>query len=279
MNLCPMRRFQKNGMRPRRPLAHTYPLCRRSILALPRVISVRSCARYLWTGRPMGFPRQHCRDRRHLALTVLYAIAFIGIYSRPHTAVAASDWINANVEPRSSIVNGGSYWDEQIPELRDFDVWTFPAYHPDRDPHKIPDLVDRLADSDYVIFYSNRGYGSVARLPAEFPKSSVVYLLLFSGDLGYRLERAFTSYPSLAGVHLRDDPYGRAGLPPPALVSNSEDWQPDGLRLNLGYADENVVGYDHPQVMVFKNTELLDARLIHSALTPLLYPRIPRAPR
>ena len=205
-----------------------------------------------------------------LALTVLYAIAFIGIYSRPHTAVAASDWINANVEPRSSIVNGGSYWDEQLPELRDFDVWTFPAYHPDRDPNKIPDLVDRLADSDYAIFYSNRAYGSVARLPAEFPKSSVVYLLLFSGELGYGLERAFTSYPSLAGVHLRDDPYGRAGLPPPALAPNGEDSQPGGLRINLGYADENVVGYDHPQVLVFKNTELLDARLIQQRINSAL---------
>ena len=148
-----------------------------------------------------------------MSLTVLYAIAFVGIYGRPHTAIAASDWINANIEPRASIVNGGSFWDEQIPELRGFTVWTFPAYHPDRDPTKIRDLVDRLSDSDYVIFYSNRAYGSVSRLPHEFPKSSAFYRLLFSGELGYELEMAFTSYPTLAGVHLRDDPYGPCRTP------------------------------------------------------------------
>ena len=144
--------------------------------------------------------------------TVLYAIAFAGVYGRTHTAVAASDWINDNVPRSASIINGGSYWDEQIPNLRGYDVWTFPAYHPDRDLDKIPELIERLADAEYVVFYSNRAYGSVARLPDEFPQSSAFYRLLFSGDLGYQLERAFTSYPTLAGVHLRDDPYGRAGL-------------------------------------------------------------------
>ena len=190
-----------------------------------------------------------------LMATVLYAIAFVGVYGRTHTAVAASDWINNNVSRNASIINGGSYWDEQIPNLHGYDVWTFPAYHPDRDLDKIPELIERLAGADYVVFYSNRAYGSVARLPDEFPQSSGFYRLLFSGDLGYRLERAFTSYPSLAGVQLRDDPYGRAGLATPSIAPGGNDGQPDGIVINLGYADENVIGYDHPQVLIFRNVE------------------------
>ena len=62
---------------------------------------------------------------------VLYSIAFVGIYGRNHTAIAASDWISDNIPRSASIINGGSYWDEQIPDLRGYDVWTFPAYHPD----------------------------------------------------------------------------------------------------------------------------------------------------
>ena len=201
-----------------------------------------------------------------LALTVCYAIAFVGVYGRPHTAIAASEWINANVSARASIVNGGSYWDEQVPELRGFSVWTFPAYHPDRDPTKIRDLVDRLANSDYAIFYSNRAYGSVSRLPNEFPKTSAFYHLLFSGELGYQLERVFTSYPSLAGIHLRDDPYDRAGLPTPVLASGGNDSRPNGVVLNLGYADENVIGYDHPQILIFKNVERLDDQQIQQRI-------------
>ena len=194
-----------------------------------------------------------------LAGTVLYALAFAGIYSRSHTAVLASEWINANVPPGASIINGGSHWDERIPDLGRYDVWTFPAYHPDSDLTKIPELVDRLAAGDYVVFYSNRAYGSVARLPEQYPQSSAFLRLLFAGDLGYHLERAFTSYPSLAGVQLRDDPYGRAGLPTPSYDSSEDRDKPGGLIINLGYADENVIGYDHPRVLVFRNAGKLSA--------------------
>ena len=35
--------------------------------------------------------------------------------------------------------------------------------------------------------------------------------------------------------------------------------------LNLGYADDNVVGYDHPQVLVFRNVEgLSESRILDS---------------
>ncbi|MXZ90674.1 MAG: hypothetical protein F4Z05_04270, partial [Chloroflexi bacterium] len=198
--------------------------------------------------------------------TALYAIAFVSIYSRPHTAVAASEWVNANVPSGASIINAGSYWDEQVPDLRRYDLWTFPAYHPDHDPTKIPDLVQRLADADYLLFYSNRAYGSVTRLPEQFPDSSAFFRLLFAGDLGYQLERAFTSYPSLAGVHLRDDPYGRAGLPTPPLAPGGHHGQPDGIVINLGYADENVIGYDHPQVLLFRNVAQLESEQLEELI-------------
>ena len=93
--------------------------------------------------------------------------------------------------------------------------------------------------------------------PSGIRRARRSYRALFAGDLGYRLERAFTSYPSLAGVHLRDDPYGRAGLPAPALAPGGDDGRPGGIVINLGYADENVIGYDHPQVLVFRNVERL----------------------
>ena len=201
-----------------------------------------------------------------LASTVLYAIAFSSIYSRPHTAVSASEWINANIPHGTSIINGGSHWDERVPDLGRYDVWTFPAYHPDGDRSKIPELADRLSSSDHIVFYSNRAYGSVARLPDQFPQSSAFLRLLFAGELGYRLERAFESYPSLAGFDLRDDPYGRAGLNDPADISPGPRDTRTGPGLNLGYADENVIGYDHPQVLVFRNAERLAESEIRSRI-------------
>ena len=201
-----------------------------------------------------------------VASTVLYSIAFASIYGRPHTAVTAAEWINANVPPGASIINGGSFWDERIPDLGRYDVWTFAAYHPDDDRSKIPDLIGRLASSDYIVFYSNRAYGSVARLPDEYPESSAFLRLLFVGDLGYRLERSFSSYPSLAGFDLRDDPYNRAGLPVPVRAEQSPSETRSGFGLSLGYADENVIAYDHPQVLVFRNADRLTSSEIGSRI-------------
>ena len=241
------------------------------------------------TGRPMepdALPDQHssrwqtvvAASRRYaypasiavlvivVASTILYALAFSSIYGRPHTAVAAAEWINANVPSSSSIINGGSYWDERIPDLGRYDVWTFAAYHPDSDRSKIPELAGRLSSSDYLVFYSNRAYGSVARLSDEYPQSSAFLRLLFAGDLGYRLERSFSSYPSLAGFELRDDPYTRAGLPVPVRIENGAAGSGGGIGLNLGYADENVIGYDHPQVLVFRDVDRLPSSEIRSRI-------------
>ena len=178
--------------------------------------------------------------------TGFYAVAFLRIYSSEHPAVSASKWINKNIEPGSMMISD-NHWDEYIPGLQRYRTWQFPVYEPDN-PNKINNLVTRLSEADYVVFYSNRTYGSVARLPSEFPLSSRYYIKLFEGELGYRLEKGFYSYPNWLNVHFRDDPFGRA------QVKRPESWsQRDGLVLTLGYADDNVIGYDHPPVLVFKN--------------------------
>ena len=60
-----------------------------------------------------------------------------------------------------------------------------------------------------------------------------------------------------------DDTYSRPGLPEPDA--------PEGeggalISLDLGYADENVINYDHPKVLLFRNQD----RLPFSELLPLL---------
>ena len=201
-----------------------------------------------------------------IAATAWYAVAFVGIYSRPHTAVTAAQWINANIPAGARIVNAGSLWDERIPDLGRYDVWDFPAYHRPDDRRKIAELAAQLAGADYLVFYSNRAYGAIARLPDEFPQSAAFYRQLFAGRLGYGLEQGFTSYPSLAGITLRDNPYGRAELPAPAVTPGGSDGQPGGIVINLGYADENAVAYDHPQVLIFRNTERLPSAALQERI-------------
>ena len=204
------------------------------------------------TGRELGI-KNKLLGRVTLFLTGLliistgfYAIAFQSIYSSEHPAVSASKWIHKNIESGSMVISD-NHWDEYIPGLQRYRLWQFPVYDPDN-PAKINNLVRRLSEADYVVFYSNRPYGSVARLPSEFPLSSRYYIKLFEGELGYRLEKSFFSYPNWLNVHFHDDPFSRAQVKRPESLA-----QRDGIGLNLGYADDNVIGYDHPPVLVFRN--------------------------
>ena len=188
--------------------------------------------------------------------TAFYSLAFQRIYANQHPAIEASRWIQNNV-PRGTPIVSDNHWDEFVPGLGAYDVWQFPAYDADN-RGKMSALAGRLAKSEYLVFYSYRPYVSVTRDPMRFPFSSSYYRQLFDGGLGYRLERSFTSYPEFLGVSFRDSPYGHGAVSEPpktstAVSSERSTW----LALNLGYADDNVVGYDHPQVLLFRNVEEL----------------------
>ena len=193
--------------------------------------------------------------------TAFYALAFQKVYAEDHPAVTASEWINANV-PRGTAIVSDNHWDEFVPNLYSYAVWQFPVYEPDT-IQKMDTLAKELASSEYLVFYSSRPYASAARAPDRFPFSNNYYQRLFAGDLGYDLDRAFASYPELLGVSFRDDAIGRAGLEQPEpLVSGRNST----VVLNLGYADDNVVGYDHPTVLLFKNSSHLTEGRIRDKL-------------
>ena len=193
--------------------------------------------------------------------TVFYSLAFQRVYSEPHPAVAASQWLNEQLPSGVRIVSD-NHWDEFIPELYGFDVWQFPAYEPDN-VAKMAELSQRLADAQYLVFYSQRPYVSVASDPERFPLSGEYYRRLFAGELGYTLERRFTSHPSFLGFEIVDDSTSRTGLamPEPAVRESAS-----AITLNWGYADDNVVGYDHPTVLVFRNRDNLPVEIILAIL-------------
>ncbi|MBI2953790.1 MAG: glycosyltransferase family 39 protein [Chloroflexi bacterium] len=197
--------------------------------------------------------------------TVFYAVAFVNIYSVPHTAVQGSKWIYSNVLKGSSIAI--EHWEEGMPvPLNDgkealsaggqgYRTNVLELYEVDG-PAKLNHIVDRLVSSDYIIFFSNRLYSTIPRLPERYPLTTRYYHLLFGEQLGFELEAAFTSYPNLFGVATVDDTFGEAHLPVPAKL---RDFQPAPITLNLGKADESLTVYDHPKVLVFKKTEKLTA--------------------
>ena len=203
-----------------------------------------------------------------VASTAFYSLAFQRVYADEHPATRASRWVLTEV-PRGSSIVFDNHWDEFPPGLYGYDTWQFPLYEPDTQS-KMRELAGRLARSDYLIFYSHRPYASAAQDPERFPYSNNYYRLLFSGDLGYRLHREFTGFPSLAGVVFRDDALRRAGLHSPSPEIPPRD---AGYTLNFGYADDNVAGYDHPRVLVFRNAGRLGVSALRQKLAPAERPR------
>ena len=188
----------------------------------------------------------------------LYALAYMGIYQVPHTAIRSSEWLNQNAPADSVILM--EHWEEGIPNLGQYEVPRLPVYETDT-PHKLDGLAAELARADYILFYSNRLYGTITRLPERYPVTSAYYRLLFGGELGYQLANVETAYPNLAGVTLVDDTYGRPGLPTPEGQET-----PPGLNFNLGYADESFSAYDHPKGLIFENVERFDADTIRDRI-------------
>ena len=84
-----------------------------------------------------------------------------------------------------------------------------------------------LASADWIVLSSNRGYGSLLRLPSRFPRTGQYYRDLFAGRLDFRREAVFTSYPRID------------------LGFFSWEFPDDG-------AEEVFSVYDHPQVMIFR---------------------------
>ena len=197
-----------------------------------------------------------------VASTAFYSFAFQRVYADEHPAIAASTWFNETVPSGAPIVSD-NHWDEHIPNMYQYRMWQYPVYETDT-TGKMRTLAARLAMSDYLVFYSNRPYSSVARDPGRFPLSHAYYQQLFSGELGYQLHRRFSSYPRLWGVEFRHNPLPQAGL---SLPESAVPDRPAVLALDLGYADDVVAGYDHPQVLVFKNEERLPQSLLEFRLT------------
>ncbi|MCI0437773.1 MAG: glycosyltransferase family 39 protein, partial [Chloroflexi bacterium] len=195
-----------------------------------------------------------------IGFTGFYALSYMNVYGQTHTAVRASDWINANAPKGSLILK--EHWEEGIPNLQGYEFDELPLYEPDN-PQKTRRVAEMLASADYLFFFSNRLYATIPRLPERYPVSSAYYELLFSGRLGYELVEFEATYPQLLGVSFVDNTFDRQGLTEPDAL---RAFEPSPVSLDLGFADESFSVYDHPKVLVFQNVTRFDADSIRGII-------------
>ncbi len=194
-----------------------------------------------------GSGRRFAR-RAVLGLSGAYLLAFLSIYARPHSVVSASRWFHENAAEGATLLV--PHWEEGFPLAVDglpasrFRAADLPLYDADG-AEKTRLLAGKLASADLLVFPTKRHTGAIPRARERYPDTDRFLRLLYSGDLGWKLVRTFSSPPQLFG-----------------------------LRLPTELADESFSVYDHPRVTLFRNAVRLDA----AALERLLREATPSRP-
>ncbi|MBI4096196.1 MAG: glycosyltransferase family 39 protein [Candidatus Levybacteria bacterium] len=172
--------------------------------------------------------------------SIIWALAFFSIYTKEQTRINASKWIYENIPDGSKIL--GEHWDDGLPTTigssypSKYNIEQLTIYEPDNQA-KIDYYVKKLSSADYIIINSKRLYGTLINLQDKYPITSRYYKLLFNGRLGYEKIKEFKSYPSIFGFEINDDA-----------------------------SEETFQVYDHPKVMVFKNTAYLSGKQLAEIL-------------
>lgn len=187
---------------------------------------------------------------------LIYPVAFVHIYTKPHTRVAASLWIYEHVQKGSSI--SWEHWDDPLPLLIDqhrgneYKTNQLPVFDKDSE-EKWKTIEAMLSRSDYYILSSNRTYGAITNAAFRFPQTVKFYDLLFSGKLGFTLVAQFVSRPTLPL------PFVSTCVRPPGvtygMIAHKTDICSQGIQLIDDYADESFTVYDHPKVLIFQKTD------------------------
>lgn len=189
--------------------------------------------------------------RRVLAVmigaSVVSAVAWQQMYAEPHPRIAASAWMYAQIPAGATIAV--EHWDDALPLVTDdnrpgrYRFVELPVFDADR-PSKFvtvddtqPGMIAQIAEADYIVLSSARGYAVIPKMPLRFPVTQRYYSMLFDGRLGYELVYRAERWPHI-GTWWRD----------------------------TRHAEEALSVYDHPQVMIFANRARLDAPTIANRL-------------
>jgi 4-amino-4-deoxy-L-arabinose transferase-like glycosyltransferase len=197
--------------------------------------------------------RNRCLSVSLACLSLLYSflccLSFVNLYRVPHPWQTASAWFYDHA-PRGAVV-AVEQWDHPLPlDGTGYRVLELPIFDEDTGDdalEKWEKMTQVLAETDYLVIASRRGYATLARWPERYPLTSRYYRQLFEGELNFEAVACFGRYPRLGPLTLADDPTADLGFSLPELCQPGAS----GV-LHLGRLDESLVVYDHPQVVIWR---------------------------
>lgn len=204
------------------------------VLALLAATGISLVLRMIWSWAIRPVHKVMCYALC-IGLLLGWTLCFMKIYNVPHTRTVASQWIYDNMPNGSPIA--WEHWDDPLPlqlpssHGKTMKGLELPVFGEDTD-QKWNEINAKLVEAHYYVLSSNRAWGSIPTVPERFPRQTAFYQKLFAGETRYRLVKTFTSYPGLCV----------------GLGSICIDLPDDG-------AEEAFTVYDHPKVMIYKNTQ------------------------
>lgn len=167
-----------------------------------------------------------------ILLSLFPGICFLNLYLRPDVRLLASQWIEKNIPPNSTILSeAGNVIDIPISSTP-YQLTHLDFYNIDTN-HEISDkLVPLIFHADYIIVPSRRAFKNQSG--PQFPVSNNYYQSLFSGRLGFTQIKKITVFT---------DPF-----------------------LDPENAEETWTVFDRPIIRIFKKTRQLSHQDIQSLI-------------
>ncbi len=196
-------------------------------------------------------------------IVFIWPLSFIFIYQTPHTRITASTWIYEKIPPNATIA--WEHWDDPLPlsigenTITTYKTIQLPIYDPDS-IEKWQSVSKTLASTDYIVLSSNRVYGGTYRAINRFPLTASYYTKLFNGSLGFTKIQEFTSRPTLP-LPIRPICLSLPGFTY-GILARTVTCDSPGIHFVDDYAEESFTVYDHPKVIILKNTHHLSSHEI-----------------
>lgn len=139
-----------------------------------------------------------------IIFNLLWSAMFFSIYISHDVRIQASSWINSNLPPNTFILTESRNTLE-VPLTGPQTKFPFEFYDIDDNHFLAGQLPVYLARSNYFIIQSRRLFANFSRLPYSNPKIAGFYSALFSGRLGFKEIKEFSSYPKLTIGNIKID--------------------------------------------------------------------------
>jgi hypothetical protein len=196
-------------------------------------------------------------------LNIVFIIAFLNIYTKPHSRYQASEWICQNLD--NNLVISSESWDDSLPinsrtcHNKNYSHQDLALYDPDT-VQKWEKINKQLDSIDYLVLSSNRLWGSIPKVSYRYPKASKYYQTLFDNNSNFSFIKKIYSYPGFSLPFIN-----KCILIGPTVypykISKNKFFEVDlncnypGIYFRDDIFEESFTVYDHPQINIFINNK------------------------